>query len=399
MESPALSSFLRVLSIEKSIPNYNHVTIVVDNAHIPVRCRIADCAAVDSIHDVTEVEGEIEGVDQTFHERMSRSLSDISEMSFPPEFLKDGQHASASKRWESFNSLSCSDVSLSMPHRTSDLDERPTILPTSHRTPYILEEASQQSCPLRERRNRLAPSMSFDSTAKLLAELPIETSSYSSSSTHSVRRVPAAAEIRHLELEFQRDGHNREDRKLEQTNLPSLSSCVLHLVKSETHPKCSPVRRFQGSLEFSTFLERESNLKETTDSLGQGGEVLDEEEGILKQNPEGGSAHVRGSNCHPSPSGCDRWSTESPVMSQTKLHLTPRLSRKSIRTHSDWASSDLKLLTHEFSRRILVDFQVPLSLPSSDQHTPTCIQEDFNQILERTGRFVDLRPSRLDTSQ
>jgi hypothetical protein len=126
--SPALSTYFQALSQEMDIFKGSSVNIVVDNARIPIPL----CSTMETKEDVhtptlsyhgenkTDNEEELENTWQ-FHERMSRSLSDMPTVAFPPPFLMEDQHSSASSRWESFNSSGASfDQSLVIPHRTRD---------------------------------------------------------------------------------------------------------------------------------------------------------------------------------------------------------------------------------------------------------------------------------------
>ena len=123
MSIATLNSFFQDLATEQET-DCETLTIVVDNAHIPVHYS---------------------GPTEAF----SRSLSAINSVPFPPPFLKE------TSRWESMEGSSNSDFSLSVPCRSrDDLDHN----------------------SLNRGRKNLGPSSSLDSTARLLRELPLECS-------------------------------------------------------------------------------------------------------------------------------------------------------------------------------------------------------------------------------
>jgi hypothetical protein len=149
MSTSALRSYFANLAVEMELDTISQrLTIVVDNAHIPLRI----CCGEDSM----EVD------DDYAMMGMSKSLSAIHSVTFPPSFLKE-KASSGSSRWKSVESSSSSDVCLSVPQRSW---ERP-----APSTPGTAGASL---------RGRLSPALSMDSTAKLLRALPMESATGSS---------------------------------------------------------------------------------------------------------------------------------------------------------------------------------------------------------------------------
>jgi hypothetical protein len=119
--SEALLSYFSNLALERDTECEN-LTVVVDNAHIPLYDFVGDPVRA-----------------------FSQSLSAINTVSFPPAFLKE------TSRWESIEGSSNSDFSLSVPSRSRD-DLDAGFSPRSH----------------------LQPTSSLNSTARFLRDLPLE---------------------------------------------------------------------------------------------------------------------------------------------------------------------------------------------------------------------------------
>ncbi|KAL3908981.1 MAG: hypothetical protein SGILL_008272, partial [Bacillariaceae sp.] len=113
--------------MEREMFDIDECSVVVDNARIPLEVKSRKDQDFDAL----------------FYERMTRSLSDIPRVSFPPAFLQDQKHASASCRWDSFNSSSSSsDFSLSVPRRSVDDDDvlegrMPSLMSSSQRVAQV----------------------------------------------------------------------------------------------------------------------------------------------------------------------------------------------------------------------------------------------------------------------
>mmetsp|Transcript_21534 Transcript_21534/g.38550 ORF Transcript_21534/g.38550 Transcript_21534/m.38550 type:complete len:450 (-) Transcript_21534:83-1432(-) len=366
MFSEALLSYFQLLAIEKETDCEN-VNIVVDNARIPL------------IYDTNEQCSGMGGCEDpaTFQERMSRSLSDIPSMSFPPAFLKDASNNSfsnSSSKWESFNSSSSSDISLSIPHRTWDLDECATI--------------RKKTAPLRGRRETLAHASSLDSTAKMLRELPLEVTSSHSTSTHSSsngsRSEHGSRTKQDLDVSFHSDECDDED-------LPSLKYFDPYN-RNEPHPRVVLRRISEGSVDFLQPYQEEANEAAEDDGVKEffdDGDDSDvdqgnDEEGSLEDTDsedelEGSSSRRIGTVAY------DRWNNLSPGGDSPKRQLSPAILRKMNNT-GHWQNNHMRFLSYNGSPRTLVDFPLPPTLTSSGRSKFD--EERMNQILESTGRIL-----------
>jgi hypothetical protein len=146
----SLKSYFIHLAAERDTDCEN-LTIIVDNAHIPVHFTIKK-----------DVNDTMEG--------FSRSLSAINCVSFPPPFLKD------TTRWESMKGSSNSDFSLSVPSRSrDDLDRN------------LLGHSLS--------RKNFGPCSSLDSTERMLRKLPTQYSPMTRRREQCPALSPAYAEL------------------------------------------------------------------------------------------------------------------------------------------------------------------------------------------------------------
>jgi hypothetical protein len=152
--SEALLSYFSNLALERDTECEN-LTVVVDNAHIPLSDFVEDPVMA-----------------------FSQSLSAINTVSFPPAFLKE------TSRWESIEGSSNSDFSLSVPSRSRD-DLDAGFSPRSHSlnsTARFLRELPQES-PNNGRRRK---EQCLTSPRRVDDDLPLLKSPYEEVDTHPI---------------------------------------------------------------------------------------------------------------------------------------------------------------------------------------------------------------------
>jgi hypothetical protein len=403
--SPALSAYFQLLLMtEMNVSDCSQFNIVVDNARIPshyssslstttTTATQSSATSTFAIHTDTDTvvaddnnESKVDDGDNespvSFHERMSRSVSDILSVSFPPAFLLEDPHSSASSRWESFNATTAAscDLSLAVPRRTRDYEDVLCVEVKAEKEPphkmaYMMVE-SQLIPPRPEKDSCLRPTRSMDSVKRLLREHSIDTTR--SGSDTPINTTPSTARLATRKAPWECIDEIL-DRNVEVDSWASLRSFDLCHIQSRPHPELVIHRRMsKASLQFLSSLHRdqvESHINHvpefheedpTADSLldrVDGPDCLDE---IVKEM-EHGSLSATTFPKDPKSLVKYQFASSSPTTIAVKPESSS--STKAVEPSKDWIGFKVESLPHRISRRTLVRFPLPLSVVSSTHET------------------------------
>jgi hypothetical protein len=436
--SPALSSYFQLLLSQKYTLDCRSVNIVVDNAHIPVHgCSSSSSTTMTSVtrssatslypvDDEDVVADDKSTMDKdgddddmvSLHERMSRSLSDIPTVSFPPAFLLEDPHSSASSRWESFNAMTAasSDLSLAIPHRTRDLEDEvgefePENEPVHHHKSAEMMTESQLTPFLPPKRSCLRPTRSLDSTDRLLLrDRSWDTTSCSSHTCTGIRSSRARSTTRRVRWEhFVYSADDMADRKVEDKDWASSlrSFDLFHIECGPSIRQVVPGRMLESSLQFLRF--RQPDSVQIDKDLGQkfheerpigdspqtplqradGRDVLDNHSSKTDERSFVAAAKA------PTPPKTmvkNRWTTLSPatIVAKPKRMAGSLSSTKTVEPSNDWTGYKLDALPHRISPRTLARLPLPLSLVSSTHETRKYSDEEMEDLFRSTGCILGI---------
>jgi hypothetical protein len=135
-----------------------NLTVVVDNAHLPVHCFFANASSWNEVDNDEPMVA------------LSQSLSAISTLSFPPAFLLQQQSNCSSSRWSCDESQSSGlDLSLIVPSRSRDCDS-----PLWNARRKSANSTTATTTTYADHTLPPTKTASLDSTTKWLRELPVD---------------------------------------------------------------------------------------------------------------------------------------------------------------------------------------------------------------------------------
>jgi hypothetical protein len=404
--SPALSSYFQLLlKTEMDVSDCSQIKIVDDNARIPSHyssslstttptATQSSATSTDAFHIDTDTvvadddnESKVDEGDNespvSLHERLSRSVSDILSVSFPPAFLLEDPHSSASSRWESFNATTAAscDLSLAVPRRTRDYEDELRVAvkvkaekEAPHKMAYVVVES--QLVPTRPGKDScLRPTRSVDSVKRLVREHSIDTTS-SNTPINTTPSFTARLATRKAHWECIDE---ILDRNVDIDSWPSLRSFDLCLIQSRPHPELDIHRRMsKASLQFLPSLLRdqiESNINHvpevheedpTADSLL---DRVDGRDRLDKYVTEMEHGSLSAPTFLKDPKSLVKYQCASSSPATIAVKLESSSSTKRVEPSKDWIGFKVESLPHRISRRTLVHFPLPLSLVSSTHET------------------------------
>lgn len=350
----ALSLYFRDLALERGNLVCDRINIVVDNARIPLQRQPAETATMDDDDEESRT---------LFYERMSRSLSDVAAVPFPPPFLLKDENLSAActSRWDAFNGSSSSiDVTLEMPHRTKDSIEE------NSRVRFLVDFSVPVHLSRRTYLGCCPPSL--DSTETQLQELP-----WDSGSAHSLNDDAASSSSSTL------DGR----ASLKDTTLSEGEGAAQKADgNTELSPRSINPYTIPGGVSNAALGNCSKGFSEGISSTYNQIDSAKEPEDIRGTPPLPPKALL-----------LDRWSPPSPnVRVSGRMHMG-KADQPISKTHD----SELKLLPHQhLSPRSFADFPLAPSVVSPWMESNLFKGEGLGKIFESTGRILGIGPDEIE---
>ena len=246
-QQDSLESFFSNLALELNLEGSENLTVVVDNAHIPLQFQKKKNAA--------------DNTNETF----SSSMSALDTVLFPPPFLKDEYY----DRWSSNEGISIgSDTSLNVPSRSREGRDAATtnrITAVDQFIDSIIEEEEKQT-------RCISTHPSLDSTERMLRQLPVMLDNPRSNNTRKKDKMKKRKPNRDAPISPVRTKDEEED-------LPRLKNCP-HSDQLESYPSSIGMRKLSKSVTMSLMELLKAGSAGYTGFLADddGGEDLDIDE-------------------------------------------------------------------------------------------------------------------------